>query len=741
MVNIFVIGAFITALLSFVLGVISLVRPKDKQNLWSFTALSFAIFVWSFNYGFWQLSTNPQIAALFIRLLMAGAIFIPVFYFHFLLSFIEKLSEKIYFLWIFYTLCFISLFADLFLGKYFITDLYRIKYFDGLYFDYWPRPGIIFHIWLSFFVFIFIYGGVILFFEIRKTYGGKREQLKYFLVASCLAYFSGLTIFPLWYGINILPVGIFSVWLYPSILFYAMARHRFMDIRFVVGRGLIYLASIISVVGAAFILYGANGLANNIVPMQFVWPIIMVAGIMAYPAIFAFYEYLASKFFYYTIYEYQKVFSNLAGKLSKVLDLAKLSELFMDTIMETMKLEKASLVLVSGGDFEVVSARGFEYPKIGAVVKNDFITSYAKKTLLPFSQEEMAMLANALRYSPSEQEKIIGAKILLEKIGVSLVVPMYMEDRLTGLLILGDKISGAHFSEQDVETLRDLSLHAAVAFENARNYSIAQISAQKLEEQVKLRTKELRNTNEQLKKIDQEKSDFVSLASYHLRTPLTIIKSYISSVLSGQGGAVPQEMQRPLQIVQDSNENLIEFTNELLDVTRVESGTMETKFEELDLAIIIEEIISQLGQRAKEKSLKLSFENPKEAMPKIFADKLKLEQVIFNILDNAVKYTNKGSVVVSLKKQGSKQIISVSDTGEGMTKEELLSIFEKFTRGESGAKGRTKGSGIGLYIAKKFIEMHKGKIYGESRGTGLGSTFTIEIPEGKSKEQMSNAKI
>ncbi|MFA5166309.1 MAG: ATP-binding protein [Candidatus Paceibacterota bacterium] len=732
MFNVFAIGALINAALMALLGFFILLKNTDNKGNRIFFLLTISMVFWALNFGVWQTSQNAEFAILFLRLLMIGAIFIPIFYIHYIYYFLGSEKKNIILLILGYILTFVFAYFDYFTDLV-VAGIYPVKYFGVTDFNYWPYGGTVFHIWLAWFCVVLAYGMHLLRMEYINTKGARREQAKYFFIAALVCFLGGLTIFPLWYHIDIPPIGIWVVFIYPAIFAYSITKYRFLDIRFIVGRGLIYLASIITVVASAFILYGANGLAGNIVPLQFVWPIIMVVGIMAYPATFAFYEYLASKFFYYTIYEYQKVFSDLASKLSKVLDLAKLSELFMDTIMETMKLEKASLVLVNGSNFEVVSARGFDYPKIGAVVKSDFIISYAKKTLLPFSREEFSMLANALRYSPSEQEKIIGAKILLEKIGVSLIVPMYMEDRLTGLLVLGDKISGAHFSEQDVETLRDLSLHAAVAFENARNYSMAQVAAKKLEEQVRLRTKELRATNEQLKKIDQEKSDFVALASYHLRTPLTVIKSYIASVISGEGGAVPEQMQRPLRIVQDSNENLIEFTNELLDVTRVESGTMEMKLEELDLAKMIGEIVGQLEQRAKEKGLELVFEKPSEPLPPIMADRLKLEQVIFNILDNAVKYTNKGSVIAKLEKRANKQVITVADTGEGMTHEEVLNIFEKFTRGESGPKSQTKGSGIGLYIAKKFIEMHKGKIMGESRGQGLGSTFTIEIPYGKSK--------
>jgi signal transduction histidine kinase len=154
---------------------------------------------------------------------------------------------------------------------------------------------------------------------------------------------------------------------------------------------------------------------------------------------------------------------------------------------------------------------------------------------------------------------------------------------------------------------------------------------------------------------------------------------------------------------------------------------MEMNWEREDLREIIKEVISELSIKAKEKNLYLKFEEPKE-FPKVLLDREKIRQVILNLVDNAIRYTQKGGVTVKLQIANGKLRIVVSDTGEGLTKEEKEKLFEMFSRGTAGTKFWTEGAGLGLYIARKFVEMHNGKIWAESEGRGKGSTFYVELP-------------
>jgi len=293
---------------------------------------------------------------------------------------------------------------------------------------------------------------------------------------------------------------------------------------------------------------------------------------------------------------------------------------------------------------------------------------------------------------------------------------------------LGNKISGDSYSQQDINLLTNLSNQTSISLQNALLYSEVKGFSKKLEIKIKEATRELRETYEKLKKLDKAKSEFISIASHQLRTPLTAIKGYIAMLLEGSYGQLPQNSKHPMENVYKSNERLIRLVNNLLNVSRIEAGKMGLTLEKSSLESIILSVIEELEIEAKKKNIYLKFKKPEKTLTEILIDKDKIRQVILNIIDNAIKYTNQGGITINLESQLSKLVISVSDTGEGMTKEELASIFETFSRGTAGTLLHTEGAGLGLYIARKFLEMHKGRIWAKSLGKGKGSIFYVELP-------------
>lgn len=233
---------------------------------------------------------------------------------------------------------------------------------------------------------------------------------------------------------------------------------------------------------------------------------------------------------------------------------------------------------------------------------------------------------------------------------------------------------------------------------------------------------------EELERLSKAKSEFLSIASHQLRTPLTAIKGYISMILEEGYGKLPSKTQKPLEHVYKSNERLIKLVNDLLNVSRIESGRIEIKRELVSIKDLISEVIKELKIEAEKKDIYVKLKPPEEKIPKILCDSKKIRQVIMNILDNAIRYTDKGGVTIELKVKNSRLRIIISDTGEGMTKEELKSMFKSFSRGTAGSKFYTEGVGLGLYVSRRFVEMHNGRIWAESEGKGKGSTFYIELP-------------
>jgi len=302
-----------------------------------------------------------------------------------------------------------------------------------------------------------------------------------------------------------------------------------------------------------------------------------------------------------------------------------------------------------------------------------------------------------------------------------------MERKIIGMIVLGNKVSGDPYSEQDIDLLTNLSNQASIALQNAKLYSETKGFSEKLEKEVERRTKELSEAYEELKRLDRAKSEFVSIASHQLRTPLTAIKGYISMMLEKTYGKAPKKMQKPLENIYSSNQRLIKLVNDLLNVSRIEAGRMEVKPEKTSAEEIVKSVIEELENETERKGIYLKMEKQKKPLPQISLDKDKIRQAFLNIIDNAIRYTNRGGITVRCRVQNEKCLIEVTDTGEGMTKEEISHLFESFSRGKAGTRFWTEGAGLGLYVAKKFVDMHGGRIWAESKGKDKGSTFFIEL--------------
>lgn len=232
----------------------------------------------------------------------------------------------------------------------------------------------------------------------------------------------------------------------------------------------------------------------------------------------------------------------------------------------------------------------------------------------------------------------------------------------------------------------------------------------------------------EVERLSNAKSEFISIASHQLRTPLTAIKGYISMMLEKTYGKSPTKMEKPLENIYASNERLIKLVNDLLNLSRLEAGKIEFNPELTSLEELVSGIIEELRINIEKKGLDIKIVKPSKPLPKIMLDQDKIRQVILNIMDNAIKYTKEGGITIKLEKFNLEEQIKISDTGEGMDEKEIQSLFQIFSRATAGTQLHTEGAGIGLYVAKQFVEMHGGKIWAESPGKGKGSTFIIQLP-------------
>ncbi len=250
----------------------------------------------------------------------------------------------------------------------------------------------------------------------------------------------------------------------------------------------------------------------------------------------------------------------------------------------------------------------------------------------------------------------------------------------------------------------------------------------KRKEELQRLSDNLAAANERLRQLDIEKSEFISIASHQLRTPLTAIKGYISLILEGSYGAVTASIQDVLEKVYSVNSRLVHLVEDLLNVSRIEAGRIQYNFEPTQLEPLIAELVDMFTPTAKNKNLTLKMRLPKVPLPKLTVDPNKIKEVVSNLIDNSLKYTKEGGTTVTLESAGDKARITISDTGIGIKPEDIGKLFEKFVRTKETTKMVSSGTGLGLFVGRNFVEAHGGKIWAESEGADKGSRFIIELP-------------
>ncbi len=284
------------------------------------------------------------------------------------------------------------------------------------------------------------------------------------------------------------------------------------------------------------------------------------------------------------------------------------------------------------------------------------------------------------------------------------------QGQIKEILSIGSDITERKNAEEQVQRLNDeLQLHAEV-----------------LEQRVAERTAELAKAMEKAQAADKIKSAFLATMSHELRTPLNSIIGFTGILLQGLAGPMNDEQNKQLIMVQNSARHLLSLINDVLDISKIEAGQLELSSKPFELKSSIEKMVNLILPLAEKKGLDLR-QDISENVGTITADQRRLEQVILNLLNNAVKFTEKGYVHTSCRIENDLCILSVTDTGIGMQQEEIPKLFQPFHQIDTGIARKTEGTGLGLSICKKILEIMGGSIVVQSK-IGEGSTFIIRFP-------------
>lgn len=252
----------------------------------------------------------------------------------------------------------------------------------------------------------------------------------------------------------------------------------------------------------------------------------------------------------------------------------------------------------------------------------------------------------------------------------------------------------------------------------------------KQREEIERLAKSLERANKRLKVLDQMKSEFVSIASHQLRSPLTSIRGYASMLLEGTYGKLTPKAKEAVARINESSHYMATSVEDYLNVSRIQAGNMKYELSDFNLKELAEKLVDDMRRQAIRKGLLLTFKSDLNLKGVVNADIGKTRQILQNLINNSIKYTPKGSIAVKLRdsKKPKKIFVDITDTGIGMNSETIDAMFEKFERARNANEVNVTGTGLGLYIARKMATEMGGDVYASSGGEGEGSTFTLELP-------------
>lgn len=583
-----------------------------------------------------------------------------------------------------------------------------------------PVPGIGMALFMPFIFGTLASSVYILFRRFHSLKGALKEQMRYALIGVMVTF----TLLPLQ---NFIIVILFHntsfIFLSPLVglvftasFAYGIIRLKLFDIRLIIARFVAYVLLLL----VAGLLYGflGAGLSFFIIGVQpSIAQILVSTAVVGFLVLFVqplrkFFNYITRTIFYQDDYDTKNVLDNLATVLVHSTETKPLANVSLAILKKALKSDFITLVLmdetVEGGIKLLGNGRD---PAIFSEVT---------------SQQLRRHVADVVSFDLIDAPRDHFHREM-QKAGVSVIVRLETKSEIVGYCIFGYKTTGSAYSERDIDLIRIASDELAVAIQNTLRFEQIQGFNATLQQRIEEATKELRESNTQLQRLDEAKDEFVSMASHQLRTPLTSVKGYISMVLEGDAGKITSMQRQLLGEAFISSERMVHLISDFLNVSRLQTGTFILEKKSVDLAKIVTQEVESLQTTAHAHNLKLHYRAP-SYFPVLNIDEGKIRQVLMNFIDNAIYYSEENTTIsISLTVDAGYAVLEVKDTGIGVPKEEQANLFSKFFRATNARKQRPDGTGVGLFLAKKVITAHGGSMVFSSV-ENEGSTFGFRLP-------------
>ncbi|MHB8442829.1 MAG: GAF domain-containing sensor histidine kinase [Patescibacteria group bacterium] len=577
--------------------------------------------------------------------------------------------------------------------------------------------------------------------QYKNSFNKDKAQLKYIIYGFSFFLIIALifnVIFPIFLhntDFSILLANIYIIFIF-LLISYAIVRQRLFNITVAIRNILIYIISFILLVLFDFLI---NYVLNfQLTPIElFIEILFSTLIVIIFPLFHELSQQILDKIVFKRISNIRGEIDHLLESINTNIDIDKFFSIFRESIEKIFGVSKMAFVIVSSDSSLDIHSVGIDDKLI-----QDKFSVFSK-------------LDNILLLSESEDENF--EELILED--VDLILPIKSGNNILCLILLGKKKSGDPYYTNDVKILLQLRVQIAIFITNLRLYKEVLNFNNELEGKVKEATIELNKKNTELKKanedlasLDKLKDDLLSIASHELRTPATIVKgnAYMAKDLVDElkiklkGKEYRDDMERLDRYTSrtvESIENEIRIVNTLLEASRLGKTDITILPEYIDISSMVESQLIGFGRDAESKGLKIEYKD-RGIKHQVFADKTRIEEVLGNLISNAIKYSEKGTIVISTEENNKELTVHIKDQGIGIASDDIPNLFQKFHRlnnytGDPNDPRyllvRPGGTGLGLYVVKGIIEKHGGRVWVDSK-EGKGSTFSFTLPLSKGKQ-------
>lgn len=408
--------------------------------------------------------------------------------------------------------------------------------------------------------------------------------------------------------------------------------------------------------------------------------------------------------------------------VTAALDITLITEMVIEAIVEKLQGSSCCIFLVNEkGELELRGSRG---------LSAEFINSQGLKLLEDTAQKALMYGENLIVDNFDAPYPHLHAFLRSERVEMVISMPLIVGDRKLGVLNINTN-DREDFPPERIELLSVFARQLAVAIQNAQLYERIQQFSKELEDKIEVATLDLGQANEQLKfaneklrVLSQAKSEFITIVSHELRSPLTSVLGFTDLLSQGETGILNETQKEFIEIINQNTKRQIDLINNLLNLSKIEAGKVELKKEWIDLEKLVHGVVHNFRFLLLERNLEVKMTPPPETLPKVHADEGQISLVVTNLLTNALKYANPdGEVAIQIHREGPVLQLDIYDTGEGIDDRDLPHIFERFFRSSKMKAKNIIGTGLGLTISKSIIEMHGGRIWVQSPVLAEGKAY------------------